>query len=440
MLGFNFEERLPRLLMWTFPIFWLGLGKQFPFALLGPSGVLIGQWFWSLLTLSWFIVLFSDRIPLPKDPPIHLWIRISLGLNLVFDVLQFRHFKSAGYPFPTWLLLWDALIFIGILFLSRKKHEKAFTHLVLLAIGCWGHRFISVLEFPLTEARSDMWLSIREGLTRLSHGVSPYSPSELGLGRMLYLPGTWISAWPSYALDVDMRWSGLLWLGFLLIALIFFLTRHRKADFDHLGLIMLWLANPYLGFRHDLYLDFFWLLIGLASLRSWRSSRVLSSFLIAIIALTLQWGLIIFPYLCLSLTEPKNPKRLFALSLTATVLTAFGAMTCYHLWGSQFFEAAFTLLKELRGDLCFGFVPIFYGHGDWASRLRSLQFIAMATIGFASLRQWQRGHEQKLIPGFALLVFCTLNGFLESYFYLTPLLMIAVAHATVPSKPEQISS
>ncbi|PIT99581.1 MAG: hypothetical protein COT74_11320 [Bdellovibrionales bacterium CG10_big_fil_rev_8_21_14_0_10_45_34] len=445
--------RLQHYLIVTFPIFWLGVGKKYPFALLGESGPLIGIVFWSLVSLVWLLALFNilsnsrSQVKLENSSSkvFPVWLLLGGLAALVFDLIQWVQFRSIGYPVP-WALFAVDILWITYASIGFKGKQVPPKKWLVPAIG-YGviHRALSILVLPLTAARSDMLPAIQQAIGRFWSGLPAYAPSTGGIGQMLYLPGTWMSYIPAefgpLGISFDPRWIGLSYFIMLSLLIVYLQPRLKTTS---IMLAVLWFTNPYLAFRHELYLDFFWLVLAVTTVIAQHRRPLLTGVMAGFSMLTLHWALILTPLWLLVATPKGNWKKLLASALIAVTIFCFGIGAFLNREGSYLVEGILMPMKWIRegyrGELCLGLPPLFYKLG-LKDFLQPLQLIMLFTIGLYTLIQWlpkkpkflsswsregsQFGPGPAVIP-LALTLFIFLNPFLENYFYLAPLLLFSL--------------
>ncbi len=436
---YSFEKamrRLGRLLLLSYPIFWLGIGKTYPFLLLGPSGPSIGAWFWGVVTFGWLAALLAPRVweDLVEGPRaekiFRAWILLGLACTGGFDLLQWFHFERFGYPFPLGLLIAD--VGLGLLIWFKLSDPDLIRFAWVVAVL---HKVGSTITFPLLSERSDMLPTILQSLQRWTHGGEAYAHPTGGIGQMHYLPLTWLSYFPAYILTIDPRWVGIFYF-----ALIGLLAEHwfREAK-DSLGakLIVLWLLNPYLAFRHELYLDFVWLLIAVTTVSAMMKLLGPTALFSGLALVTLEWAWIIAPFWWLLASRSAPWRKLISVGLIGLFVSLMILVPFLLSEGTLFINAFLLPLRLVKqggypGELCFGLAPLFHQLG-WPWVLQPIQIIASLTFGVIALRM--RSHSAVLL-GLMVLAFFSfviLNPFLRNYFYLAPLLTAAFAQKPVSS-------
>jgi hypothetical protein len=254
---------------------------------------------------------------------------------------------------------------------------------------------------------------------------------------MHYLPLTWLSYFPAYLLKIDPRWGGIFYVALLGVLA----ERCFRETRDSLGakLIVLWFLNPYLAFRHELYLDFFWLLIALTTASAMTERLGWTALLSGMALVTLEWAWIIAPFWWLLASRSASWRKLIAVGLTS-VFVASTILAPFLLHERDLVISAFfsplQLIQEgtYAGELDLGLAPLFYRLG-WSSILQPMQIIMLLAAGNIGPRL--RGDSQILL-GLMVLAFFSfvmLNPFLENYFYLAPLLIACFAQRPLVSSP-----
>ncbi len=425
-----------------------GLGKKFPFQFLGENGLQIGAYFWGTLTaLSLGLILTSrGRVVLEKIlHPTLLWSGVGALalLTPVYDAFQWVKFGELGYPMPVGLWLLDGIGAVAWLFAYRKKISlDSPTAVSLAAVLAFAHRSISILTLPLVTARSDMFAAILQANSRFFElGLPAYAPSVDGVGQIPYLPLSWLSFFPASFASFDPRWIGLIvfavTLGLLMGLRGFFERRKTLGDWSPALLMTLFLSNPYFHFRHELYLDPWFLtlvacLISLGKPRPW-----ITGLLTGIAAATLHWAWTLFPFLWgISSLSLRRPQMVRNLALSASfALIPFGFIMGYfaRTEGSLFFNAIFLHQDKIKtgvnpGELCLGFASLFF---EWGleSWLQPIQIVLLLSVGVWGLRLWWNAPDSSALRPIRdrLLVLLWSAGFgfnlfvpfLENYFMLS---------------------
>jgi len=420
----------------SYPIFWFGIGRKYPFVLLGSGGRAIGAWFWGLVALGWLLALLvpkawedlteGDR----AEKIFHAWVLLGLACTGGFDLLQWLHFQRLGYLFPLGLLIADLGLALLIWFKLRDPDLIRFAWLVAVA-----HKAGSTLMFPLVAERSDMLPTILQALERWTHGSNPYAPPTGGIGQMHYLPLTWLSYFPAYILGIDPRWVGIFYL-----ALVGVLAeRWFRETRGSLGarLIVLWFLSPYLAFRHELYLDVFWLLIAVATVSAMMSRMGPTAAFSGLSLVTQEWAWVIAPFWWLLASRLASWRKLITVGFIS-VFVASMILVPFLLREKDVFVNAFFLplrlikMGDYAGELCFGLAPLFYKLG-WSPMLQPIQIITLLTLGVIAVRMRSYSIVLLGLMVLAFFSFVILNPFLENYFYLAPLLMAAFAQRPVSS-------
>jgi hypothetical protein len=403
------------------PLFWLGVGQSYPFILLGDAGRRIGIVGWAAVTaLALYLALNREwqeklRVIAPRLLP-WLWVSAPL-LAGAFDILQWRHFDGYGFPGP--LLALD-LIACAI-WLTRptsRRPEAAIAFYVL-------HRTLSILLFPLDPVRSDMLAAIVQAGERWLSGGMPYGPSTGGIGRMPYLPLTWVAYLPAAAAKIDPRWIGIVYssaAGWLVLR-----QARRRTDELHMTLLALFFLSPYLAFRHELYMDPLFLAIALVAIAR---GPLLLGVAAGIALATSHWSWVLCPFLLLRAVTPGDWKQLVkagsaALATAGLVMLPFIAPAPDLFLEAVGHHQGLIYSSYQGGELVFGLSQLAYLAG-LEKVLQPLQVALLLGTGTLALREFKR--KRRIGPGYGasvLLIFIVLNPFLENYFYLTPVFAAA---------------
>ena len=266
-----------------------------------------GRWVWGLFTVGFIYCLASaaarerlDRIfsPLAEG---RLWLWGLLLGNLVLFWLEAYRFRDFGYRGP-----WPHL-FLGLLATPWIRRDRLWVSCLLNL----GFLAASIFTFPLHEQRSNMLPLIQEGLNQWRNGQSPYGPLVMSYAtdRMPFLPGTLFSQLPAWSLGLDPRWNTLLfravWMGLLLRQL-----GKREVHPAWVNVLHFFVLSPFLNFRHELYFEFFLLLMALY----WVFPR-LRWLTLPLMVVTRQWAWVLAPFAVADLMRGRRPLKA-ALELT----------------------------------------------------------------------------------------------------------------------------
>ena len=341
---------------------------------------------------------------------------------LGFDILKFR--GEFGYGFPILHLV--VLVFV-VPFLRKDRLWLSFLFSLLFLAA-------SIFHFPVHPDRSDMLPVIRTGLDQWSSGLSSYQAFQLQ-GRqnfMSYLPGTMFFHLPAWWAGLDLRWNSILiraiWMGLVLRMIR---GRETWADKNGVTLAMHFFAlSPYLGFRHDLYFEGFFLLLVLFF--SSPKSRWISW---PIAIWTRQWSWMLTPFVLGAQVLRGGAWDMKAL---ARALIGFAGISLVFLFllrhstVQQFGHAVFWFqgvidLPGYSGDYGLTFAPVFFWMGA-SHALQKLQaLLAFLLFGLALLEALRARHVDWLRQAAVCwVVFLMLNPHFWLYFWLSPALFFGL--------------
>ncbi|MGK5090045.1 hypothetical protein WDW86_21040 [Bdellovibrionota bacterium FG-2] len=401
----------------------LGVGHRFPWSWL-PWGM--GRGFWLVATVFFIAACFSKSLRQWHDQKAEgvLSGRAERGfyLGLVFlnagnALLNFGYFRGLGYSFPVLHLI--VCLVAGVLTWRGVNPLR-----VALGFGL-GLLAASIIHFPLNSVRSDMLPVIAGAFERWRQGFSPYGGFDLNgsSNTMPYLPGVFLSHWPAWMSGIDLRWGSAL---FRLVWGVLLIAHAERLPFASLWkkVAATWLLNPYLGFRHDLYFEFFNLLI----VAFW-CVRSVRGVVLALMIVSRQWAWIWAPFLVFSWGGNRNSWRdlgVFVFSLAGLVgfgVLLFGGSTT----GTQFLGAILggfqerLTWNEFPGDFGLTLAPLFYAlhMAPW------LQWVQAAICG--GLLGWVVffRRDQALYYGWVTLaLFLMFNMHFWNYFWLSPSLFL----------------
>ena len=162
----------------TLPLFYLAVGRTYPWGLAGPFGIQVGTGVWLLLTLLFWIGLlrtFRAGRPLPwRMAPLALLPAMVFGL----DLASYFQFKKFGYTLPVLPMLLSVALAIYF-FVERKglrpgnqvNEKRVF---VFASIWSLVHLASWISHAPLVVERSDMLPVMKRALELWSAGLPGY--------------------------------------------------------------------------------------------------------------------------------------------------------------------------------------------------------------------------------------------------------------------------
>ncbi len=228
---------------------------------------------------------------------------------------------------------------------------------------------------------------------------------------------------PAAALKIDLRWMNVFWFGFIGI----FAWRHIARKFPQaIPYFLLWFFNPYLHFRHDLYLHFFWMICLTTTVWVLQQRRVCALIGISLSSLTMIWAWVFAPFWVMAISRSK--RELFVHSVWVALAIAFGFGFFYAREGQVFFDAVTVFFRIVVGDdynreYCLGYSlgMSYLGFHRWMSILQKFAIIA---AGIWGLIRWQRGQSVVAFGLAAFWGFCLTVEHQENYQYLLPMLLM----------------
>lgn len=416
------------------PLVWAGMGRRYPWALVGLEAEAKIAWSLVAVLLLLFGLAAVRRLAGPGEALARAATALLLAcpvLTAGYDVLASRHFGRFGYGEPWGLVVHDAFV-LAALALWLRSSGRPGSGLALAAAAAVAHRLIAAAVFPLDERRSDMLASILRAAAAWRGGGAPYV--DVPPPGLKYLPGTWLAHVPAEWLGIDPRIPGALLLGLVGFALAASLRRGGAAPGSVAELLaMLVMLNPYHAFRHELYFDAFLAMtaaiffLAAGGARRWAAAAGVAA-LTGLAAVTRQWAWVYGPFALLAVALVGVEGRVLGrrLAVVAALAAATGALVAvpfllqdagafqrgvFAFSGETFSEACLGvsalaaalgvagMLPFLRAALCFGI---------------SGRVLALAVRGLAT-------PEGVLAAGwFTWVAVVLLNPFLENYFYLSP--------------------
>jgi hypothetical protein len=195
-------------------------------------------------------------------------LRLAAGVGAFFVLLdggllwlEARRYAEFGYGFHAAAVVAGCVIAAGSLaWLARRRAPEGAAILAVAMAAQAGVCLYACAYFPLASARSDMLPLLAAAGHRLVAGHDPYVLYQLTAGGgvdLTYLPGLVLAYLPAAALHLDPRLLGLAYTG------VASWIVWRRAGDHGAAFLAVFLMNPYLVYRHDIYLAPFWLLLAL---------------------------------------------------------------------------------------------------------------------------------------------------------------------------------
>jgi hypothetical protein len=317
-------------LILSLPVFWLSFGKRYPFGTFGAAGEKVGTLFWFCLSVFWVFSFMkwsreSEKLMAYVKRARPFLVLISLCLVPVFDFLSWKHFTFLGYRCPVIAFVLDALAILTGLCFSRKWSGKESHLFWFLASFSVLHLAACIGPFPLRAERSDMMPTIVRAWELFAGGGHAYDASLGATQRLPYPPLLWLSYGPAQALGFDFRWMCV----FFRAATIFLLFRRFRFNPHLLVYFGLFLAQPYLLFRQDLCLDFYWFVLVASIIAAERRLELLGGILIGCLVSTIQWGWITAPFLLLLTSQRSHTLKSVGALIRVSVVSVFVCTVVY---------------------------------------------------------------------------------------------------------------
>ena len=416
------------------PLVWAGIGRRFPWALLGlEEEAKLGWGVLAVLLLvfgpgaaGWLRATAGRRAALSRYAVLLLWLCPVVTAG--FDFLSSRHFARFGYGPAGPLLALDAAILLAVALWIRSPGKPG-RGIVIAAIAAAAHRLGSAILFPLDPRRSDMLEVVMHAAGVAGAGGEPYVET-LPQG-LKYLPGTWLAHVPAFLAGIDPRVPGAL----LVLGIGLALARSlRDAEAPRGGLAelltMLVLLNPYHAFRHDLYFDAFLVLttaifhLG-ARGEGTRRAMLMVAILVGLAVATRQWAWVYGPFALLAAAigtagsgaSKSRGAILGRLALASAVAAAVAAAVVLP-WILQDPEAlrrgVFAFAGESFSEICLGVAGLAAAVG--VVRFLPILQTAVCVAGFAKALRQKSGSAVLATGWLVWAAVVMLSPFLENYF------------------------
>ena len=456
------------------PLFYLGIGAKYPWVLFGKYGISLGiVIFFTSSLLFWLLVIFpiklvNGRLLITRSMLIRrnvLVIIVFFSINsfisslfiLLYDYIQYKHFRQYGYNQPYLLYLSDlGLILVSLSFLklnlvtnkrnflklnfltnkikvlksnnNSNNNNKLKSYFIIAILFNLIHQLLSIHYFPLTSARSDMLSAINVALDQFRHGLSPYAKVISNIGVAPYLPLTILSFYPGNILKIDFRLIGLIYWSLTLLCLYLKFDHLIKSSQMALCLLIL---NPYWLMRHDLYFQLFLLELVILFLYASSLNIILRTIIVALTITTLQFAWLLIPFILFAYC--KDPAQFIKELLISLIIALIITLLFIHHHYQDFINAIF-LHKEYktpyRSDITFGLASIFY----FAKNQYLLYLIQLTgsviIISYASyqfiIKKMRDSYFYLSLSAICYLFFMASNYFIETYLFMPALLTLTL--------------
>lgn len=351
---------------------------------------------------------------------------LALALILVSNYMGTRY-QSLNIPIT--LGFFSILIACFVILYIRDHAADSFLFILLICayIGSYG---ISIMYFPLFPGRSDMLYLIGEAGNRFLEGSNPYifysiPYTETYMLPLTYLPGLWLSYLPAVIAGIDLRFINM--IAVLLTVTLLYISSGRKQRQVSLLFITVFLLNPYLQFRHDIYLGVYWLSLTASIMLLSTKKPVWSGFVFAISMCMAQLSWVLFPFFIVYVARSYGRKAVLT-SITTVLLVSLATFTPFLAWSaSGFYSGVFQHWNELISFETFNFTYwiqlIFTLHS-----LRYFQALVLLGlfIGYYFSRDRSLTGTVKWMA-LSIFFFLTLNSLIWTYLYLTVILLLVIS-------------
>jgi hypothetical protein len=424
------HQRILYLLIIAYPVFYLGIGNKYPWILLGKNGSNLGIIFFfgvNALFITSALCIKLEKIP-PKKLALTFKINvlISLIFTLLYDFIQYHHFRSLGYRSPILLYLISIISIFTLMTTINKSRIKSSFKIICIFVAL--HTLLSIFYFPLAVERSDMLGAIMVALQQFFNNADPYQHVMSNIGVPAYLPMTILSFTPAFFLKLDPRIIGLF---YTIIFLYLIYIKIDKLKLLNQYAICLIILNPYWLMRHDLYFQFFILELVIILLYSYNYFyRILIwGFTLA----TSQFAIILLPFFCLAKAKTiihAVREVILILIIAALIIISFAHNNLYSFFNAISQHREYTL--PYNSDITFGISPIFHFTKNQIG-LYIVQIIGCMLILCFSIYQFivnkERDSNYYIASGImCFFYFMITNYFLETYLYIPLLITIALAN------------
>lgn len=351
-----------------------------------------------------------------------IWLIILLQVaSVALFVYEGQHFAGFGYHLSaaTAALVFSPLI---ALLIAVAIWPRSPTVLLACGLACSAAGIIlAIADFPLNYLRSDMLPVILWADANVLHHLSPYATMHVGarLYDFPYLPGMIVAYLPFVAAQLDIRWGSLCYL--LALAALLFSAARQKHKLQVAALIGLFLVEPFLQYRHDLYLEPHWLTLCAAYVLMQRKHFAWAALIFGISMAVYQFSWILFPFFLLNAYRRRGwhePAKLLLIAVVGALLIASPflgsalqriAHNAVGQWGNMGHALADPMNLSYWATYVIG--------PDKLLRLQAVLMIAIFVWAFLRGRCTTVADTLRCSIA-ALTVFVLLNSIVDGYFFL----------------------
>jgi hypothetical protein len=350
---------------------------------------------------------------------VHVLFLVELSAFMLFRY-EAHHLAPLGYRLRPTLSVPAVLAIAAGFWLVQRNPRPAYV--AGLAAGVYGLGVLLTIGcFPLNYLRSDMLPVILWADTNLLHHVSPYATMHVAdrVYDFPYLPGMLVAYLPFVALHMDQRFASILAMS----AIAFFVFRAARPEYKLpvAGLLAVLLLDPFLQYRHDLYLQPHWLTLVGAFLFMQRGRWVWAAFILGLGMAMYQFSWIVLPFVLLNALW----RRGWLESLKLFLAAAAGAL----LIAGPFLRSAFARISSntvgqwgrfehaLADPMNLSYWLTYLVHPDKLLRIQAVLMVGI--FAWCLLRRRCTTLEDTLrwtVVALTLFILC--NSIVDGYFFL----------------------
>ena len=351
-----------------------------------------------------------------------IFICIFFHIFIFFQaVLQSNRMQELGYSLPIggWVVV--CLLSMTICTYSLVSKYRSSFQFSMVLLGCCLLKLYIIEYFPLNPLRSDMFEIIKNALRLFISGQQPYTYVTDTSVWLSYFPGTWLAFIPAELFGFDYRLMSLVY--FILSMMGFYkLSVELNLSQNITKIALPFILMPYWHFRHDIYMDGFYVSIVWMAYYLQRGKFYKASFVIGISLGYIQWSWFSFPlifaYLFRKLSFKKALKcSLISLVICSLMLVPFFVWNFDAFWFGVVSQIQNTLKDILHPMSAFNLAPYLYYFS--LHRFISLIQISSLFISFCWILIKKSNLESLFKICFLVYFFCVLiNYHMMTYYYI----------------------
>ncbi len=361
--------------------------------------------------------------------------RINISVGALFLAISFfRSFYRPVVQMNYVFLIFFLLSFASFIFLFLKPPSWGRILLFIVIIGI-VYRTLLITHIPLDYRRADMLPIVQEACANFLRGVNPYHALYMPWKfPLVYLPLTWLTYLPFYALGIDIRLANII----ATLVIIYLLYKLAQADINESPLLL----APLIAFfytREAILNDVtsevpvFWMFFTISFFLLVRRRFGWSALFFGLSLSTLQTALVFVPVLLVYLYKRLGLRKLFELAIISLLVASLLILPFMIGSISSFLESTIFRLQRFALEKweqnqawmeVIGFSGWFYLWGK-SRYLQPIQIILLLIVMILAYSRIRTSSDCFLYISLAYLSFILFADMIAIYYYI-PLLILLI--------------